>query len=598
MKNMKKLIALLLTFTLVMSMGIGAMAAPGDPEYDVPLTVTGLAEGDVAHFYQVIEWVGDAEGNVAGWKAVAPFDSYLTEENLTDILVGTPVADDPDTPEDESEASVPPTGITSEIAGEIAKLASGDGSVIEAVSGTATLQNTAPGMWMALIDPADAKTVYNPVFVSADYNLEGGGTVAVTDSFIDSETQSVAKSSTLKLEKEAEDETSVDSDPEHTTAVGDTVVFTVKTTIPVYGFVYDEPHFAVKDELTGLEVDIESVKVTTPEGLVKGTDYTVEDTSTGYTLTFNEDYLKGLLVATDVVIEYKAIVTSAAEYAVNEESNDVVIEFSHKPNEQDDYSVLKDTTQHYTFSIDAEGAGSGEDVSGKKTSELVKIGVNADGTPITQVTETSAITSTETWTGPLDGAVFGLYTAKSEEAPYIPKNADGTPGTEPMTAITGTDGRLSFTGLDAGTYYLREISAPAGFVTDSKTYHEIVIAAETETVSVTEWWNGSEWVDTKPTSGTAKEVTYDTDVLKSYTVTIDGKLTAKYTFTNAEETTSNEINWEEAELEEHPFELENPKGTELPSTGGIGTTMFYVVGSVLVIGAVVLLISKRRMNAR
>ena len=40
----------------------------------------------------------------------------------------------------------------------------------------------------------------------------------------------------------------------------------------------------------------------------------------------------------------------------------------------------------------------------------------------------------------------------------------------------------------------------------------------------------------------------------------------------------------------------NQSGTELPSTGGIGTTMFYVVGSVLVIGAAVVLISKRRMT--
>ena len=41
--------------------------------------------------------------------------------------------------------------------------------------------------------------------------------------------------------------------------------------------------------------------------------------------------------------------------------------------------------------------------------------------------------------------------------------------------------------------------------------------------------------------------------------------------------------------------VENESGAELPSTGGIGTTMFYIVGSVLVIGAVVVLISKRRM---
>ena len=41
--------------------------------------------------------------------------------------------------------------------------------------------------------------------------------------------------------------------------------------------------------------------------------------------------------------------------------------------------------------------------------------------------------------------------------------------------------------------------------------------------------------------------------------------------------------------------IQNLRGTVLPSTGGIGTTMFYVVGSVLVIGAAVVLISKRRM---
>ena len=43
-------------------------------------------------------------------------------------------------------------------------------------------------------------------------------------------------------------------------------------------------------------------------------------------------------------------------------------------------------------------------------------------------------------------------------------------------------------------------------------------------------------------------------------------------------------------------DVENKSGSELPSTGGIGTTMFYIVGSILVIGAAVVLISKRRMD--
>ena len=40
----------------------------------------------------------------------------------------------------------------------------------------------------------------------------------------------------------------------------------------------------------------------------------------------------------------------------------------------------------------------------------------------------------------------------------------------------------------------------------------------------------------------------------------------------------------------------NQSGTELPSTGGIGTTIFYVVGGAMVITAAVLLITKRRMS--
>ena len=42
--------------------------------------------------------------------------------------------------------------------------------------------------------------------------------------------------------------------------------------------------------------------------------------------------------------------------------------------------------------------------------------------------------------------------------------------------------------------------------------------------------------------------------------------------------------------------IENKKGSLLPSTGGIGTTIFYIVGAVLVIGAAILLVTKKRMS--
>ena len=42
-------------------------------------------------------------------------------------------------------------------------------------------------------------------------------------------------------------------------------------------------------------------------------------------------------------------------------------------------------------------------------------------------------------------------------------------------------------------------------------------------------------------------------------------------------------------------QVENRKGSVLPSTGGIGTTLFYIGGSILVLAAVILLVTKRRM---
>ena len=45
-------------------------------------------------------------------------------------------------------------------------------------------------------------------------------------------------------------------------------------------------------------------------------------------------------------------------------------------------------------------------------------------------------------------------------------------------------------------------------------------------------------------------------------------------------------------------EIINQGGALLPSTGGIGTTIFYVVGGILVIGAGILLVAKKRMSNR
>lgn len=47
---------------------------------------------------------------------------------------------------------------------------------------------------------------------------------------------------------------------------------------------------------------------------------------------------------------------------------------------------------------------------------------------------------------------------------------------------------------------------------------------------------------------------------------------------------------------ENPVKVENKTGSMLPSTGGMGTTLFYIFGAILVIGSGVVLITKKRMK--
>ena len=148
----------------------------------------------------------------------------------------------------------------------------------------------------------------------------------------------------------------------------------------------------------------------------------------------------------------------------------------------------------------------------------------------------------------LDGAEFILYKGSEENRVYA-QVAKGkltgwtTTKTEATKLVSGDDGMIAVEGLDADTYYLEETKAPGG-------YNKLAGPVKVEI---------------------------------SHTVT---DAAAHMTHTLKQDTTN---------VEE--VEIENKSGTELPSTGGIGTTIFYVLGSILVIGAVVLLITKKRMSA-
>lgn len=142
----------------------------------------------------------------------------------------------------------------------------------------------------------------------------------------------------------------------------------------------------------------------------------------------------------------------------------------------------------------------------------------------------------------LEGAGFRLYSDEAcEHEVELYKEGDFYyPITTGKTAVemkSAANGQFNVKGLDAGTYYLKETTPPAGYSACDKT--KIVISA-----------------------------THD-----EHNVNLSG-----------ESNLNNKIINKKA------------GGITLPSTGGIGTTLFYVIGGGLMVAAAVLLITKKRME--
>lgn len=607
MKQIKRLFAAMIAILLVIPLfGTRIFAA----DYDETLTVSGLDNGDVVRFFKLVAWEPGNTDAVGGWVAVSP----MTKTQLQTIIGRPATQADVDAGKaTEVGQLIEAEGITADLAGDLARAFKSVTPVATktAASNKVELDVTAdsdpategdqipgPGIYMAVITPTDVDTIYNPVFVSSDFNKDQGGSWSVNDRVTYADNAAAKKSKTeLKKEAEVDDDTSYDLTWK-STRIGEVVHYTVTTVIPGYGEVYEAPFFKLSDKLKDLKLLADTVTIVEPTGLTSGTDYTLATADDGYSITFSSAYLKTVKIPTNVKVTYDAVVTTDAPLHVNEELNEVWTEYSHDPTNESDHKFKRDTTQHYTYTIDAAGIGPGSSEARKKTSEVVKVGRDAAGNPVTETTEHSEITESNTWVSPLEGAEFALYTDEDCTQPYYPLDpATHTPTTTPATALSGSDGRMTFTGLDAGRYYLREESAPAGFIKDSHVA-EIVIDATFRTVPVTEYTkDGTSWLSETEYNALAdktgyKSVTYDTDVLDTYTVTIDGEATATYHYVNDGRHVS--ISTEDPPVE-LPHQFVNTQGTELPDTGGIGTTLFYIFGGVMVLGAGILLVSRQRM---
>ena len=178
---------------------------------------------------------------------------------------------------------------------------------------------------------------------------------------------------------------------------------------------------------------------------------------------------------------------------------------------------------------------------------------------------------------PLPGAVFAL-SKKNEAGEYVQVallgaelNEDGTPITnEDGTYVTGDMTQFTFDKLATGDYMLTEVQAP--LVAGSTNRYNPVGPFYFEVVP--QYETNNDGVATNITSVNIVEKSSDGTVLESKPLNPTINVTAGSVTST----------------------IVNRLGTTLPETGGIGTTIFYIVGGLLVAGAVILLITKRRMN--
>ena len=508
MKKVKRMLALLAAFALVLAMAVPAWAEGAGTTYTLTINnANGTYEA-----YQIFS--GDLSENEAGKKV------------LSNIQWGSGV--DAKKMGNESAATVAESLTTSTLAESFAEsLVSG--SKLSSVKATATAQNgtavftgLSAGYYLVKNSSVDTGKTYT------DFILEVVGNTTANH-----------KGDVPDVEKKVEEKN--DSTGAATTwgatadyDVGDEINFELTGTLPESYGRYANYKYVFHDTMTNMTYKDGSVKVyyvkegsTNRVEISSGVASTWDNGAKKLTVTFNDlkTAVSGLAHGDKIVVTYTATLDASAVVGGNGNPNKVKLEYSNNPN----------------------GEGTGE------TPEKTVV-VFTYKTIINKVTK-----GTDGKNVPLAGAEFTLSKFIASESGSDTVTVDSTEyhgtwnnGVTVTPTKTGDVANVfTFSGLDTGIYRLTETKTPAGYNTIDPVYFEIVATNDGTKVTSMEGKavNGSE------ISFTANETS--------------GSLSA---------------------------DVINNAGTTLPSTGGMGTTVFYVVGGGLMAVAVVLLVTKKRME--
>ena len=407
------------------------------------------------------------------------------------------------------------------------------------------------------------------------------------------------KTSTTTVDKEIDGAHDADSETtgnvkSNNGQVGDLVPYIITATVADTTY-YDHYYFEMNDTLSsGLDISAATgdnafsdyaVEVSCEAGDAEDTDGDGFKTlaAAKYTLTPNPTARTIQLVITDakefggkqIRLSYKAKINDNAVVGTTGNPNEVTLKYTNSPDhsgdgEYDDDEWTSVTPKSVVITY----------VTGIK---LLKVDTETPWKPLAGAVfsidgtrAVSTVVTTKGFTADATGTYYKLTNGSyTETAPggAIPNDqydnltttykATETTSVQTETSsvlvqgTTDASGYLKFNELGAGHYVIHEITAPNGYnLLENDIVFDIGFTGPTSVSTGTETCS---W-DYSNLTG-ADNVTFDsTEGVFSITV-------------------------------------KNAKGQTLPSTGGIGTTLFYIGGGILVLAAVILLVTKRRMNA-
>lgn len=426
------------------------------------------------------------------------------------------------------------------------KLTSNDGTLT--VSATDKSFSVTETGYYLVVDTAHGST--NP-YLTTKYILVAvdGLNAALTGE--DNDEKIYVKTSTASVEKKIVSEHDGTLEDADTVAVGDTVTYQIDATIPTYASDATGITYQLTDVMSdGLTfTGITSVQVSADETTWTNAAYSTDESSD----TGTAGATVKIKLTDEAQIKNNTYVRVVLTATLNANANKGA---SGNPNSVD-----------LTYSNNYYGGGSSyttpEDTVITYTGELNIVKVDNDEN-----------------TKKLSGAVFDIYRVATEaeisdntvEKKTIKIGDMDTQVVKvAITAATDTDGKASVTGLDVGTYYAVETTAPEGYSVDDT---PIPLALTVE--------NNDLGLNANGDAGEGNKVTNYTNTSASNA--------------NSSVVTNYQVTWKTGDTTEKT--ITNKKGLTLPGTGGIGTTIFTFGGLALVVLAAVLFIVYTRKQRK